>query len=73
MVTRSKTKIIILMNLENRRKSLLQVKKRLTVSLEKRAGKERTAFVWAPGRQGLCLSAVQTLPAQGRPLHGLRN
>lgn len=48
MVTRSKTKIIILMNLENRRKSLLQVKKRLTVSLEKRARE---------GEDGVCLGS----------------
>lgn len=48
MVTRSKTKIIILMNLENRRKNLLQVKKRLTVSLEKRARE---------GGVGVCLGS----------------
>lgn len=55
MVTRSKTKIIILMNLENRRKSLLQVKKRLTVSLEKRARE---------GGVGVCLGsrAAGTVP-----------
>lgn len=55
MVTRSKTKIIILMNLENRRKNLLQVKKRLTVSLEKRA--------WEGG-VGVCLGsrAAGTVP-----------